>query len=60
MFNIYLIRLTRDYIKDCLKANTEGCPEVYDKAVDQQKASLDRLRQTCGDMCISRTGELFY
>ena len=53
-----LHRLTKDFIRDCLKANTEGCPNVYDEAIKNSKASLDQIESICGDVCISRTGNI--
>ena len=51
-------RITKAYIKDCAKANTEGCPETYDKAIETQKANLQNIENKCGDLCLSRTGEI--
>ena len=53
-------RLTRNYVKNCLKANTEGCPEAYDRALSQNRAAMDRIEGICGDLCLSRTGELIH
>ena len=49
--------MTSNFIR-CLKGNTARCPEAYERLMEELKAYFYLLERVCGDLCISRTGNI--